>query len=1056
MFSPSKCLMRQLAQVQCRWNQQQPLEAARRNAGVAIVCARYSYKSQNIRWASSIATKANTRGVQSNTSRHGRDSFASSLTPKPTPSNTRRQWLWRLSTALHLSFFVLFFVTSHTSGFKSSPVSRRTVLLLIFTKIERAYLNPNCLLTSRHSSILPQIPRRNCSGHARLARNAAKMDDRDVLPDNVKPSHYNLSLRDLEFKTWTFKGTVTVDAEIVKPTKEIILNTLDLKLFNAKVSVDSAKSLSSTNFTFDDKAQRVTIAFDEEIPVSKKAAITIDFEGIMNNEMAGFYRSKYKPTETPAESVPHDDEWHYMLSTQFEACDARRAFPCFDEPNLKATFDFDIEIPNDQVALSNMPVKDTKPSSKEGWQVVSFDTSPIMSTYLLAWAVGDFEYIEAMTDREYNGKPIPVRVYTTRGLKEQGRWALEHAPKIIDFYSKIFDIDYPLPKSDLIAVHEFTHGAMENWGLVTYRTTQVLFDEKTSDARFKNAVAYVVAHELAHQWFGNLVTMDWWDELWLNEGFATWVGWHAVDHLHPEWQVWSQFVNEGMEAAFRLDGIRASHPIHVPVRDALDVNQIFDSISYLKGCSAIRMLANHLGVETFLKGVSSYLKAHAYGNAKTNALWSALSEASGKDVDKLMHPWISKIGHPVLTVAEEPGQISIKQSRFLSTGDVKPEDDTTTWWVPLGLEGKKGEPGISTLSLTSKEDTIRDIDDDFYKLNSGATGFYRVNYPPARLAKLSTQLDRLSTEDKISIIGSTADLAFAGNGTTPALLTFLQGFGKETHTLVWSQVLDSIGSVKSVFAEDAAIKKGLENFTLKLIDAKVKELGWDFPEGEDYLTNQLRRDLIGVAVASGHPAVVEEAYKRFNAWVEDPEANPIYPSLRVPVWRSAVEKEPARAVEILKKEWFNTKSIDGKLFCLSVLGLVKDVELIKTEIIPFIFNQSPPSNAIPSGDMHVLGASLSTNTTGRPLQWEFMKNNWDDVITKLGNPVVVDRYMNISLSRFTDEAVIPDIEEFMKDKDTSSFNRTLGTVKDKIRGRAAYRQRDAAALKEWLGANGYI
>ena len=593
------------------------------------------------------------------------------------------------------------------------------------------------------------------------------------------------------------------------------------------------------------------MVFDQELPASKKATITIDFEGIINNEMAGFYRSKYKPAADPARSVPKDDEWHYMFSTQFESCDARRAFPCFDEPNLKATFDLEVEIPSDQVALSNMPVKDIK-STKLGWSMISFETTPVMSTYLLAWAIGDFEYVEQLTDRRYNGKQIPVRVYTTRGLKEQGRWALEHAPKIIDFFSEIFDIDYPLPKSDLLAVHEFTHGAMENWGLVTYRTSQVLFDEKTSDSRFRNAVAYVVAHELAHQWFGNLVTMDWWDELWLNEGFATWVGWHAVDHIHPDWQVWSQFVNEGMQSAFRLDGIRSSHPIHVPVRDALDINQIFDAISYLKGCSSIRMLANHLGVETFLKGVSNYLKAHAYGNAKTKDLWDALSEASGKNVNELMHPWISKIGHPVLTVTEEPGQISIKQSRFLSTGDVKPEDDTTTWWVPLGFEGKKGESGITSLALTQKEETIRDVDDDFYKLNSGATGFYRVNYPPERLAKLSSQLDRLGTEDKIAMIGSAGELAFAGNGTTASLLTFLEGFAKESHTLVWSQVVDSIALVKGTFSEDDKIRDGLDKFVVKLIDAKVKEVGWEFPEGEDYLAGILRSTIIGSAISSGH------------------------------------------------------------------------------------------------------------------------------------------------------------------------------------------------------------
>jgi aminopeptidase N len=518
------------------------------------------------------------------------------------------------------------------------------------------------------------------------------MADRDILPTTVTPSHYDLSISSLQFKDWTYQGNVTINISVAQPTKEIVLNSLELKLHNAKVTVEHTKasqSIETTAFSYDEKKQRVTVSFPEEIPASQKATLNISFEGIINNDMAGFYRSKYKPVVPAAASVPKDDTFHYMFSTQFEACDARRAFPCFDEPRLKASFDFEIEIPEDQVALSNMPVQSTT-KTKDGWQLVKFEKTPVMSTYLLAWAVGDFEYVEAFTDRRYNGKQIPVRVYTTRGLKEQGRWALEHAPKIIDYFSEVFDIDYPLPKSDLIAVHEFTHGAMENWGLVTYRTTQVLFDEKTSDPRFKNDIAYVVAHELAHQWFGNLVTMDWWDELWLNEGFATWVGWLAVDHLHPEWQVWAQFVNEGMEGAFRLDGIRASHPIHVPVRDALDINQIFDSISYLKGCSVIRMLANHLGVETFLKGVSNYLKAHAYGNAKTKALWDALSEQSGQDVNALMHPWISKIGHPVLTVAEEPGQISVTQSRFLSTGDAKPEDDTTLVGSsrPGGQEGR--------------------------------------------------------------------------------------------------------------------------------------------------------------------------------------------------------------------------------------------------------------------------------------------------------------------------------------------------------------------------------
>lgn len=886
------------------------------------------------------------------------------------------------------------------------------------------------------------------------------MADRDVLPDAIRPSHYVVSLRELDFKNWTYQGTVSIDVEVVKPTKEVVINALELKLSKASVTVTQNKSTESYEFasiSLDEKKQRAVIAFDQEIPASQKASVLIHFEGILNNDMAGFYRSKYTPAVTPAASVPRDDEWHYMLSTQFEPCDARRAFPCFDEPNLKATFDVELEIPDDQVALSNMPVKDTK-KTRDGFHLVSFETSPKMSTYLLAWAIGDFEYVEAFTERRYNGKQLPVRVYTTRGLKEQGRWALWHAPRIIDYFSDIFGIEYPLPKADLLAVHEFSAGAMENWGLVTYRTTAVLYDEKTSEPRYANRVAYVVAHELAHQWFGNLVTMDWWDELWLNEGFATWVGWLATDHLHPEWQVWPQFINEGMEMAFKLDSIRASHAIHVPVKDALDVNQIFDHISYLKGCSAIRMLANHLGVETFLKGVSNYLKKHQYGNAKTEALWSALSEASGKDVNKLMGPWISKIGHPVLTVAEQPNQISIKQSRFLSTGDVKPQDDETTWWIPLELEGKKGVKGITSIALEKKEDTITDIDSEFYKLNSGASGFYRVNYPPERLLQLGKQLDRLSIEDKIAIIGSAGDLAFSGNGTTAALLSFIQGFSKEDNYLVWSQVLDSIASVKSVFGEDEVIKKGLEAFTLKLIDEAVSKVGWDYPEGESYLTGLLRKRLILTAGVNGHASVTEEALKRWKAYVESPESNPLPPALRTPVFRVAVKHDPVKAVEVLKKEWFTTKSIDGKEVCLSAISAARDTELVKKTILPFLFNRSPPapaSESVPSSDMHVLASGLGANASAREAQWQYLQAHWDDCVVKAGNNVVVDRLVSTSLSKFADADKISEIDAFFAGKDTAGFNRTLETAKDKIRGRAAYRQRDAAALKAWLAANGY-
>lgn len=361
--------------------------------------------------------------------------------------------------------------------------------------------------------------------------------DRDVLPTDIKPLNYNLSLTNLQFGgDWTYDGVLTISAKVQKETDQLVLNTKELKISSAKIGDNESKDVS-----YDEKNQRATVKLPKKLSTGD-ASIIVHFQGCMNDKMAGFYRAKYQPAVEPAKGTPKDDKNHYMFSTQFEACDARRAFPCFDEPNLKASFEFEIEIPEDLVALSNMPEKSTSKGGKAGLKKVSFEKSPVMSTYLYAWAVGDFTYVEAHTERKYNGKNMPVRVYTTRGLEQEGNFALEHAHKTIDYFSDIFGIEYPLPKSDLLAVHEFAMGAMENWGLVTYRTTAVLFNEEKSDARYKQRVAYVVAHELAHQWFGNLVTMDWWSELWLNEGFATWVGWLAVDHLHPEWKVWSTFV----------------------------------------------------------------------------------------------------------------------------------------------------------------------------------------------------------------------------------------------------------------------------------------------------------------------------------------------------------------------------------------------------------------------------------------------------------------------------------------------------------------------------------
>ncbi|EEP79230.1 GTP-binding protein ypt1 [Uncinocarpus reesii 1704] len=819
-------------------------------------------------------------------------------------------------------------------------------------------------------------------------------DDRETLPDVAKPSNYAISLYNLQLGgSWGYNGNVKIDIKVARPTSELVLNV-------KAIDVQTAKAIS--------KDERAIMKFSEEIKEGDYV-LELEFTGTMNNHMAGFARAKYQSSETPAPGTPKEGDNYYMLSTQFEACDARQAFPCFDEPNLKATFDFEIEVPKDLVAISNMPIKSTREGSNANLKFVSFDRTPIMSTYLLAWAVGDFEYVEAYTERKYNGAPIPVRVYTTRGLKEQARFALDCAHKTVDYFSEVFEIDYPLPKSDLLAVHEFAMGAMENWGLVTYRTTAVLFEEGKSDDRFKTRVAYVVAHE---------------------------------------WDVWSRFVAEGVQQAFQLDSLRASHAIEVPVKNALEVDQIFDHISYMKGSSVIRMLSSHLGQETFLRGVASYLKAHAYGNATTNDLWSALSKASGKDVTSFMDPWIRKIGFPLVTVVEEPKQITVAQKRFLASGDVKPEEDETLWWIPLGLKSGQQATEADKRNLTTKSDVVRDIDEDFYKLNKDQCGFYRTNYPPERLAKLGKSRDLLSTEDKIGLIGDAAALAVSGEATTAATLALVENFHDEQNYLVWMQLVVSLSHIRSVFAANEEIATGLKNFVRKLVSPAVEKLGWEFKPNEDYLTGQLRQLLISTAGNAGHEGTIAEAKRRFNAWASGEDKNAIHPNLRSAIFTINVAEGGQKEYDTVKEEFSKTDSVDGKEICVGSLARTKNPDILK-EYFEFLF-----SGSVATQDIHTGGAGLAANSKARDAFWIWLKANWARVEQRMGsNKVVYERFVRMSLTKFADHSTEQDITKFFENKDKAGIDRGLLVVADTIRTNANYKERDEKGVLEWLKAH---
>jgi aminopeptidase 2 len=629
---------------------------------------------------------------------------------------------------------------------------------------------------------------------------------------------------------------------------------------------------SNPDLTYNEPEQTTKVAFEKVIPAGTKAQIEMRFTGELNDKMAGFYRSTYKNK---------DGSTGIIATSQMEPTDARRAFPCFDEPALKAEFTITLVADKNLTCLSNMDVASEvevkSDVTKTTKKAVTFNKSPLMSTYLLCFIVGELNYIETDKFR------LPVRVYAPPNQDiEHGRFSLELAARTLDFYEKTFDSKFPLPKMDMVAIPDFAAGAMENWGLITYRVVDVLFDEKTSGAATKERVAEVVQHELAHQWFGNLVTMDFWDGLWLNEGFATWMSWYSCNIFYPEWKVWQGYVTDNLQSALGLDSLRSSHPIEVPVKRADEVNQIFDAISYSKGSCVLRMISTYLGEDVFMEGIRQYLKKHAYGNTQTGDLWAALSAASGKDVSKTMDIWTKNVGYPVVTVTENDDKktINVKQNRFLRTADVKPEEDQVLYPVFLSL---RTEGGVDeNLTLIEREKNFDIASTDFFKLNADHTNIYRTSYTPERLKKLGENAKNglLTVEDRAGMIADAGALAASGYQKTSGVLNLLKGFDSESEFVVWNEIISRLSAIQGAWVfEDRKIKDGLESFVRELVSAKAHKAGWEFKDTDGHVEQQFKAMLFGSAGLAGDEVIIAAAKDMFAKFAKG-DKSAIHPNIR--------------------------------------------------------------------------------------------------------------------------------------------------------------------------------
>eukprot|EP00301_Raphidiophrys_heterophryoidea_P001612 c10773_g1_i1.p1 GENE.c10773_g1_i1~~c10773_g1_i1.p1 ORF type:complete len:861 (-),score=248.09 c10773_g1_i1:59-2641(-) len=857
---------------------------------------------------------------------------------------------------------------------------------------------------------------------------------RELLPSNPRPVHYAVTLTP-DLAAFTYTGQVDVQVEVSEATTTITLNSKEIVVNQQTSSVvlaDKTK-LACTNVEYDTERERVTLTFEQSIS-PQTATLSIDFTGVLNDKLAGFYRSSYKVGE----------ETRYMATTQFEAVEARRALPCWDEPALKATFDVTLVVPEDRVALSNMDIVSSE-AIGGGLKRVVFNRTPKMSTYLLAFTVGELESIESHTN-----SGVVVRVWTPPGFKEEGEFSLSVATQTLDFFTTYFDIPYPLPKMDMVAVPDFAAGAMENWGLVLYRTTVLLYNPKSTPLNMKQRIAYVVCHELAHQWFGNLVTMEWWVDLWLNEAFATWVGWRAVDEIFPEWKVWDQFVVGEFGRGMELDSLKSSHPIEVEVNKAQEIDEIFDAISYSKGASVLRMLVATLGEEAFRNGTRQYLKKHIYSNTRTVDLWEALSEASNTDVAALMNTWTLQTGYPVVKASKtQENVLELTQSRFLSTG-AAPEDQAL-WNVPVrAVYGSDSvAPSFSTPHLFATKTTnfalpeVASSPNGWFKLNVEQAGFFRVQYNADLLTAVSRSLPHISAADRTGLVSDAFALASSGFSSAIDALTLLKGFTNERDYIVWNETVNGLRNLSSTWAdEDQLVQNALTKFSLNLVTPLVKELGWEPKTGEAHSLSMLRPLLVSFAAQLGHPETVEEAKSRFARFVAGDQQALHADLLKVAF--AAVQKHGDSSVfDTLLALFRKFTSAEQKVSVLQSLGYGSNENVLRA-------CQFSLTDEVRTQDMVYVYGACGSNPTGRAATWKFVKDNWKAISEKIQGGMLMTRVVQYSTDSLSTHEFAKDVQSFFEANPAPSLARTINQAVEGIEARAAWVERDRAALAAYF------
>lgn len=826
------------------------------------------------------------------------------------------------------------------------------------------------------------------------------------LASHIIPERYTIKIKpDLE--KFTFEGEEEILIELLTVEKNITIHSQELDIESAEVIYNEEK-LFASKIIYNEKAETATFVFKKNIPKGK-IKLHLVFRGILNDKLKGFYRSQYEI----------DGKKHHMATTQFESTDARRAFPCFDEPALKAVFDVTLLIPKHTIAISNtLPISEIE---NENFREVTFAPTPKMSTYLLAFIVGQFEYLEKKTKGG-----VLVRVYTTPGKKNQAAFALDFGLKTLEFYEKYFDIKYPLKTLDMIAIPDFSAGAMENWGAITYRESRLLIDEKHSSLIDKKNVALVIAHELAHQWFGNLVTMEWWTHLWLNEGFASYIEYLAVDKINPGWNIWEDFSTYEQGRALSLDALKNTHPIEIPVHHPAEIAEIFDEVSYSKGASVILMIANYLGEKDFRDGLRYYLKKHSYKNTSTIHLWQAFEKISGKPVTKMMKNWTNTAGYPIVQVKKVNGKIITIQKRFfINENSEKESKDTTKWMLPLKIKEKP-----------------------FFTINQNAGGFFITSYSEPLLEQWKNALvqNKVPLLDRAGFLRDCFHLNQRGFMNTESFLSILKAYENESEYTVWIEIAGCLSSINNLLT-DKNTKEKYRVFAEKMTKMIMSKIGFMPKKGEKPEINLLRAILISTTGKFGNQEIIEKSQKLFTDTIN--KKTSITPDLRSSIYgivaRNGGEKEYKIFLDIYRKESLHQE----KNRIGYTLGLFQNPKLVEKTLHFSLSKEVRKQDSIA-----ILAYTL--NPVNKEIAWEFIKNNW---------PVLKERYGSIgnplsnlikSLAVFNTQEKYNDIKKFFKKNPTPSSARAIEQTLEKIDANIIWIQRENKNIASFLDKNAML